>query len=264
MSLSTYGESTTICGQVLQQYCSDKDNFLLDPGCFVMGSNSYGMLLNGTASSKESDHTKLGYDCLNNKCFGEGFNFGSGNSELTCETKNNDDDDAADDNDDSEYYPPFQSKDQLERNYGPPYLFTSREQMMKINPICSRIECKDNTKQYRNVNLLWIVTEFVINIIFTAELALRVIVADSVKGFVQDWMNIFDLLSIVPFYVDLLNAVASTGFSNLDFSILASSPGPIVLVTMRSLKVSALYIVCVFPVTLLGHYIIEFVCGPHF
>jgi hypothetical protein len=91
---------------------------------------------------------------------------------------------------------------------------------------------------------MWIAAEFFINLIFSIELILRVAVAESVLMFLKDIMNVLDILAILPFYIGLFNTVSNGPFSSLDFSILASSPEPIFIVTMRSLKVCSVSKLC--------------------
>jgi hypothetical protein len=66
-----YGESSKYCEQVVEAYCSDKNDFNLDPGCFVQNNN-------GVTSSK------LFFYCDTAECFGMNSNFGSTISNQTC------------------------------------------------------------------------------------------------------------------------------------------------------------------------------------
>lgn len=210
VNLTPHGESTEMCGKVLSAYCADKWDNSKDPGCFVHFSN-------GSVSNSH-----LSYGCTTADCFRRGTNFGAENSNVTCL------------NHDS---PPFQDMAALDFEYGKPYLFTSREKMHLINPICTRIECMDNSNEYTDVQFFWVLVEFIINITFTVELLLRIAVTDSIVKFVYDYLNIFDVLSVAPFYVELFKTLLYSSFDSLNFSILASSPDPIFFVTMRSLKV---------------------------
>ena len=53
-----------------------------------------------------------------------------------------------------------------------------------------------------------------VNVIFTADVALRILVAPSVKGFLRSFYNCVDVLVIVPFYVSLAVSITfgSTGY----------------------------------------------------
>ena len=86
-----------------------------------------------------------------------------------------------------------------------------------INPICTRIECTDNSAEYTDVKFFWVVVEFIINITFTVELTLRLLVCDSLYYFIADYLNIFDVLSVVPFYVELIKTLVGHGFDSLNF-----------------------------------------------
>lgn len=121
--------------------------------------------------------------------------------------------------------------------YGVPSVFTNRQQMHQINGVCSRIECDGSIGNNVNSNRYWIVFEFIINSIFTFEMLLRMSVTNSIIIYFRDLMNITDFLAVFPFYAEIFNALLGDGFSTLNFAILASSPGPIFLVTMRSFKV---------------------------
>jgi hypothetical protein len=210
-NLTLYGENSKICGSVLERYCSDKFDNTKDPGCYVTDAS-------GTPSS-----SRMLFHCTDSNCFKYGSNFGSIGTNTTCSNLAN---------------PPFQDLEELDNYYGKPYLFTSRQKMHHLSPICTRIECIDNSDSYTDVRVLWIVAEFLTNIIFTIEWVLRIYVAESVWTYLYDLMNFFDVLSIVPFYVELFRTLLYSSFENLNFSILASSPVPIFFVTLRSLKVT--------------------------
>ena len=109
--------------------------------------------------------------------------------------------------------------------------------MHLLSPICTRIECIDNSNSYTDTRVLWLLAEFVTNITFTIELILRIFVAESLMHYARDKMNFLDVLSIIPFYVELFRTLLFQGFDKLSFSILASSPAPIFFVTMRAMKV---------------------------
>jgi hypothetical protein len=96
----------------------------------------------------------------------------------------------------------------------------------------------DNSDQFNDAQFLWVLIEFVINITFTVELSLRILVSKGILIFFYDYLNVFDVLSVVPFYVELVKTLAFKGFDSLNFGILASSPDQLFFVTMRSLKVS--------------------------
>jgi len=223
LKLTPYGESTDICGLLLSQYCSDKTDPLLDPGCFTQAPPPLGGVLyplqHLTFDSNQCDaHT----------CFGKAWNFGAQYTNATCLNEDT---------------PPFPTTPQLWYRYGPPNIFTSRQKMHQINGVCNRIECNSSVgSDDYNANRYWIILEFVINSIFTVELLLRVFVTNSLIAYIRDAMNVFDVLAVFPFYAEVFSSLlGGKGFQGLDFSILASSPGPIFLVTMRSFKVFRMF-----------------------
>lgn len=115
--------------------------------------------------------------------------------------------------------------------------FTSRYRMHQINDVCNRVECTDNGNIVDG-KTFWMGAEIITNAIFSLELVLRVFVSSSLSEFFKDKMNIFDLLSVIPFYGEIISAYTlGVGYQSIDFSILASSPDPIMLVYMRGFKV---------------------------
>ena len=209
-SFSHYNEHAPLCGKVLSIYCSDKHNVTLDPGCFVQNH----------AGPTQS---RLKFACPDSDCFSHGYNFGSPMTNLTC-------------NPASHYIRPFQTLDQLIYNIRAADFTVSREKMHKIEDICFRIECRYDSIQLIDGNVGWIPMEILINLSFSVEIVLRILVSYSWSSFFFDFMNIFDILSVLPFYIDVFSAYKKTKF-HLDFSIIASSPDPIILVAMKSLKV---------------------------
>jgi hypothetical protein len=221
-SLSHYGEETHICGELLHLYCHDKDDPILDPGCFNQNVDYQQKL--------------LFKDCVDNdeqNCVRLGSNFGSLHTNLTCLT-------AADErSDDHGLIRPFQTQNQLIQEYGKPNIGNRREDSHMIYSICSRIECTKRlgVKSAQDGNVFWIPLEIVINLVFTVELALRIFVAESIRDFFIDILNIFDAISIIPFYTEVISGIGG----NIDFSVLASSPEPLIFVAMKSLKVFRLF-----------------------
>ena len=123
---------------------------------------------------------------------------------------------------------------------GPPYFYTQRPQVHTVSPICKRIECTLFEQHSSFGEKFWIPAEFVMNCIFTIEFFLRIYVSSSVLGFFKDTMNLFDFLSIAPFFAEVSNTAYNNEGSirNINFAILSSTPSPLVLVVMRSFKVS--------------------------
>lgn len=208
-SFGSYGESADICGEVLRVYCPNKHDSTLDPGCFVHDANG------PTASM-------LRFGCDDSDCFGHGFNFGAVHSNVTC----------VDDNQ------PFETAEQLAQNFKVPDFLVSRDDMHKLHDVCLRIECLA-VEGGVNGNFVWIPVEIFINACFTIEILLRILVADSLYYFIVDFMNIFDIASVMPFYADVIQAMFYA--TPLDFRILSSSPAPVLLVAVKSVKVFRLF-----------------------
>ena len=209
-SFVQYGEQSQICGEVLSIYCEDK-SVLTDPGCYVQGQSG-------------PTNVPLQFSCSSTNCFGFGGNFGStSGSNMTCLSPL------------YTSYQPFQNAKQLALSQGAPYLFTSRNKMHKINDICQRIECSQNGIPILDGSWYWLRGELLVNIIFTIELTLRISVADSLVTYAYDAMNFFDVLSVLPFYIEVGKAGGVT--DNMNFVILSSSPQPIVFVLMRAFKI---------------------------
>lgn len=120
---------------------------------------------------------------------------------------------------------------------GLPYFFTMRKNIHQMTPICNRLECQVS-EFLGDGSLFWIPSEIFINTIFTIELILRIFVSSSFAGFFSEKINIMDVMSILPFYVEVFDAISTNGgFYHLDFSILSSSPLKGYLVFLRPFKV---------------------------
>lgn len=209
-----YGEGQNICQRVLKKYCPDKLDPQLDPGCFV--ATQWG----------EVPTKRLLFDCTGRDCWGSYANFGSlYGTNLTCTNTN---------------APPFQTLPQLADKYRLPYLMTSRPEMHRLSAVCSRIECINNdaTLSLTDANWFWKNAEVVITVIFTMEFLARVSLAESLPLYLADTMNLFDLLAILPFYVDVIHAGS---LDKANFSILASAPDALGIVVFRAFKVSVLF-----------------------
>lgn len=208
-SFTNYGEDSSLCGIVLQKYCENKNDNTWDPGCFVHNGNI-------------STSAKLKYHCHSDECFSHGYNFGSSLTNLTCRNVDN---------------PPFQTSDELVLHYQRPDFTLSRDTFHQIQNVCNRLECRYTDENIVNGHLVWMPVESVINCFFTLEIVLRIFVSETLSGFFFDILNIFDILSVIPFYTDAVAALSSPGKFSINFSILASSPQSVLLVSMKSFKV---------------------------
>jgi hypothetical protein len=219
-----YGEHTEMCESVVSIYCSDKHNPYLDPGCFVQP----------ITDPDKAD--KLKFFCKDDDCYRHGWNFGSPTALYSCNLNGT----TVTDDDSFNEVRPFQSFSSLQLHYTLPSFFPSRELMHKANAICERVECTDNSKEYEDISNVWIVSEVIINSIFTVEIMLRLFVSDSFYAYILDKVNIIDWIAILPFYIDIIRALSEG--KGLDFSILSSSPRPIFFVAVRSIIYSIFFI----------------------
>jgi hypothetical protein len=213
-SYTPYGESQPICGKVMNLYCEDKNSNELDPGCYVQSYDS-------TTQNYIATDKKLKYQCTDNDCFGNGNNFGSGpvSTNLTCNGE----------------VQPFQNSDQLELEYGAPNVFTTREAMHQINNVCLRIECVENNLSFDKGNYYWTRGEYFTNFAFFLELLARYFSSDSVFEFFSHPLHYIDILAMIPFFVEIFKT------DEHSFSILSSSPDPVIFVLLRSLKILRLF-----------------------
>jgi hypothetical protein len=208
-SFTDYSESATLCGRVLKVYCADKNDMTLDPGCYAQ-------------SATGPTEVKLRYDCTHSDCFSHGLNFGSEWTNMTCDLSQRG------------AIRPFQTLQSLEYNIRRSDFTVPREKMHQIQDVCYRMECRYDSPHLVDGNSGWLPLEVLINLSFTIEIVLRVAVSFSWSSFFLDVMNLFDILSVIPFYLDIINGLQA---HYLNFAIISSSPDAIILVTLKSLKV---------------------------
>lgn len=214
-SVSTYvdyGESTSICQKTVQFYCQDKDDQLLNPGCFVY-NDAIGIT-----------DVKLEFNCIGSNCYGHGSNFGSRDKNMTCSNT---------------YSPPFQDKSSLDLSYGQITFLTTRSKVNLQSDICKRIECVENVG-ITNINLMWFLSECALTAIFTFECLARFFVSETNSEYFLSYQNLLDFISICPFYVELLVSAFTNNKLVLSYSILASYIDSTVI-GLRSIKVIRLF-----------------------
>jgi hypothetical protein len=211
-SLSTFGEQSKVCREVSELYCEDKFDASMDPGCFTYANRT--VRLRFYCDDDDADLSA---------CFGHGMNFGAGwkSTNMTC-------DDSV-----SGHIPPFQYQDSLNRRYGNPTSAQNRVVSQRVFAPCNRIECS-TTYAGSNVNgnAIWLPLELFINSVFLIELVLRAIVTDNWWDFFTDILNVFDILALLPFFIEISMQ------ESIDFSILPSGPDPLFILSSKALKVS--------------------------
>jgi hypothetical protein len=220
-SFTAYGEGTKICGLVLSHYCENKNN-ITDPGCYSHKYVNNKWITTGNLlkfSCNDGDDT-------DDECFAKGYNFGSTTTNLTCSQEK------------PYYITPFESSTELARNFRKPDFIVNRDQMHRISDICGRLECQYDSNPIIDGNTIWKPMEILTNLIFSFEIIMRFFVTYSTKKFLCDVMNLVDILSVVPFFSDIFSGAR---YGDLNFSIVASSPQPILLVTLKSLKVFRIF-----------------------
>ena len=239
-SWSNYGESSRLCGKVLEQYCADKNDNYIDPACFVQSVDTW----TGVTFPSSSKLTYgQGHDssCSGPTCFGYGANYGGPNTNMSCAYMDGTTPKLGDSYT-SYYLAPFQDSLSLINTYGYATIFTGRKATHQLSPICNRIECNYKHEMLVHGNPIWILCESVFNAVFVVEILIRMSVSYSVAEFFLDKMNIMDMMAVAPFILDIMITAASDGgIESLDLGIIASTPEPIILTALRSFKVFRLF-----------------------
>ena len=223
-SFQLLGETTEYCEQVTQAYCSSKHDNTLDPGCFVYNST-----------------VKLDYNCNSNNCFGQNYNFGSSNADISlkCDTVSS----SSSSSSSSYAYGPFRSAEYLREVTT---LSSQRAWQRNTNP-CVTLECVSNTNNHDQFNfdgnILWRPLEVIFALTFTLELIGKMIASSphfrdfsSIVSWIIDPRIVVDIVALLPFYIEIVYAGATHG-GWPDFNTLSSSPLPTGLLFVRFLKV---------------------------
>ena len=207
-----YGESTNICQKTVQLYCQDKEDQVLNPGCYVYNDDS------------GPTDVKLEFNCDGKYCFGYGSNFGSKDTNMTCS---------------NQFSRPFEEKSPLDLFYGPITFLTTRKQINLQSDICKRVECVENTG-IENINLMWFLSECALTTVFTFECLARFFVSESYSEYFLSYQNVLDVVSVCPFFVELFISAITNNKLVANYSILASYIDNTVL-GLRSVKVIRLF-----------------------
>jgi hypothetical protein len=200
------GETSQYCETALESYCSNKFDASLDAGCY----STYG--------------NKLEFGCDEPDCFGQGGNFGSPDPTLTCDST----------------YGPFQEASTLDELT----LFSSQLDFQHNSPLCMRVECASAGLHWLDGNIIWPYLETIVFVVFTLELAARFTAATihmnrarDVLGFFLNSNIIFDVLAVLPFFIEMTVNAATTSKAWPDFNTLSSLPIAPIMNFVRWLKV---------------------------
>ena len=115
--------------------------------------------------------------------------------------------------------------------------------MNKQSDICTRIECRlDGEASWNAAKFFWY-GEAIINMFFLLEMSMRIYATGSIiVYFLSSIYHCFDLIAIVPFFIEIFRQYHLDGtITTTDFSVLASTPRPIIFVYMRSFKTMRLF-----------------------
>lgn len=282
-NFSNYGETTVICGDVMRNYCLDKD-YRSDPGCFVQAPDGIGAT---TTPLKFPESIYLGAkdlvdqkDCYSsysgssyyeaasntfaygnytytagsdgsdivvtqplNECFGNGYNFGTTQvidktteyvykyKELTTETNVT----CLSDSTGSLVFPDkmgFQSQQELDLHYGTVVEAKERDKLHSRYAICTRPECA-GVPAADDQHTFFAISEIALGTVFTLDLVMRVNLVDTYMEIFLDKMLYIDFLALLPFYVTVIQQYNFGTYvktiTDLDFSIMASSPKPYIV-----------------------------------
>lgn len=188
-----YGEKTAKCQEVVRLYCANKDDPLLDPGCFSWEGHPA--------------PAKLEYFCDAPHCYGQGTNFGASLGPYVSQTCSSLKEGT------TPGYGPGKSADQVDVRP-----FQQQTDLAKIVrgasfksgasevfDICYRPECNDEQKHYVDLTGFWIYPETIFAVVFSVEILARTWSARSIKRHFTDPMFAVDVACIVPYYYEVLN-----------------------------------------------------------
>ncbi|GMH65128.1 hypothetical protein TL16_g04122 [Triparma laevis f. inornata] len=217
---TTYRENSLACMNVVEMYCEDKySNFELNPGCFVYNTS-----------------VPLQFGCQDADCFGVGRNFGTGlygnkptdGDYFTCESF------VSDDTLTTTEGRPFASQDMLPHINDFTWL---AENMNGLHDICYRQECNNLHYSWFDFTPMFMPLEAFFAFVFTLEVILRAFVSRNILKFLFDPMNLLDIASVAPFYVEVL--ISFSNSKATDFRISGADSAGIML--LKILKVTRVF-----------------------
>uniref|UniRef100_A0A6U0W853 Ion transport domain-containing protein n=1 Tax=Pinguiococcus pyrenoidosus TaxID=172671 RepID=A0A6U0W853_9STRA len=233
-----YSERGRECEKVVQVYCDNKRDPMLDPGCFVFNSTRnispddlsklYDTPFGGWQPQyippPDPRRARLHFDCDAPNCFGVGENFGSEGRLLTCDEMAH------------ATLRPFQTQATLPEFSSLRY---TGDEIHQLHDVCLRPECFNAHYTLVDAGRIWTPMEIVFSSFFSLEVLLRILVARSVGSFLRDRGNILDIVSLIPFYTEVLSALVAGRDVRLSYSSTDSSYAGVlqVLKTFRIFKV---------------------------
>ena len=226
-AFTTYGEGTAACENIVKMYCEEPANSdaTLNPGCFKYANNI------------TEDAVPLRFSCTEDDCFGVDQNFGYGyktggiqqswnGSYLTCDGYK--DDDVAIEG------RPFADQSQLPEVNDFTWLHTN---MNAMHDICFRPECNNKHELFFDFSIMYFPFEAFFALVFSVEVLMRAVVSRSLTRFWLDPMNILDVASILPFYLEIL--ISMSAGTPLDFTISGADSAGLML--LKILKVTRVF-----------------------
>lgn len=154
--LQLTGLRTVLCRRTIKDFCAYDEQ----PGCFVHSAD-------GKATSELVDFT-CAIDSDDPKCYGAGFNYGSGNFTATCQDA-----------------------------------FGSR----RAKRVCNNRLCKPSESFMLDMEPYWVYFEFVFGILFTVEMLLRSFAHPVPSMLLSDLTLLTDLAVLFPFFVETTSII---------------------------------------------------------
>ncbi|GMH61803.1 hypothetical protein TrST_g1046 [Triparma strigata] len=215
-----YRENSEACMHVVEMYCEDKYGVPeVNPGCFVYNSSS----------------TRLRFGCRDEDCFGVGRNFGAGLfSEKPADGLYHSCDAFVGDDDGTLEGRPFASQDMLPTINDFTWLV---ENMNGLHDVCYRQECNNAHYSFFDFSPIYMFCETFFAVVFTLEVFLRAFVSRNIIKFLFDPMNLLDIASVAPFYIEVL--ISFSQDKATDFRISGADSAGIML--LKILKVTRVF-----------------------
>jgi hypothetical protein len=248
-----YGEGSEACQTVVSKFCEDKrsdDDFEANRGCF-------------TATSTLEERTPLTFFCsadddgLDPSCFGVGNNFGQGlhgppssTDYYSCYGYVSDSPEdfnlqgwevqRISESTMTPYTPdgvstrPFRDQDALPSINDFMWL---QQDMNQYYDVCFRQECNNGQYSFGDFRPLWLPLELFFAFVFTFEVLVRFLVSRNMLKFWTDPMNLLDVASVAPFYIE----VALSIIEGVPMNFTISSADSAMILLLKILKVTRVF-----------------------